>query len=502
MPNYRTKKNRGLDSPPYKVEYFIPIRDEQNSDDFVLLWEPELYIELYEYARLANSEGYPLADFPFFEKIEDYRFFKFWFVEHWKWFAVYKKTASEEVLAGITKTDSKKGFGVHFDTTKVSLDEALAYVKKMYEKIDEPADVRFPFSLSMSQIKARTRENSIYKLPDNWEDSYYKKDNSDNLSEHIVAGFQPQQRHFSRLRVAYEAFDFYQKLLEDTDNNDDLLKVYVAHSCGLFQRGGRHRTQRHYEHSLAMKIEQHRQIRNGTYVKSQFSYKGHPVDTQWETWIETRKTQVTRWRDQCIETFICLADGVFPSTQEKCEELEIHSTKIPNTLLDPFIKAAHKNKNSDTYQNAYRKASSTTDDSIVRAASFVYSRITEPSPFRYFRYGRLKEFGNGAIEFRFNDDFSVATKKEKLAWFDRLITQMKNICVVPLEDQKKKGFAKGTATIACDATQLLSTMRDYIEDDLWFNDNDNDPAEHRINFEVDDTVGKGIGILFKSISNK
>ena len=296
----------------------------------------------------------------------------------------------------------------------------------------------------------------------------------------------PQQRHFSRLRIAYEAFNFYQKLLRDTDNNDDLLKVYVAHSCGLFHGGGGHRTQRHYQHSLAMKIEQHRHISNGTYVKSQFNYKRHPVDTQWETWIETRKTQVTKWRDQCIETFICLAEGVFPSTQEKCEELEIHSTKIPNTLLDPFIKAAHKNKNLDTYQNAYRKTQSVDNDSMVKSASFVYSRITEPSPFIYFSYYRRKAFSNGAIQFRFNDDFSIATKKEKLAWLDRLITQMKNISDMPREDQKKKGFAKQTVNIAYSAQTMLSIIRSYIKDDLWFNDNTDDPAEHKISFEIDD----------------
>lgn len=497
------KRAKTWESPPYKLEEHLPLGAMPEREGYVLLWEPMLYKELFEYARLAKTEGYQLADYPFFNNIEKYGLFKHWFIDHWQWFVVHEKSAVEDALAGITKVDAKKGFGVHFDTNKVSLDQALAYVKMKYEEVDKPTDVRFPFSQSMTEIKAYSKEKLIHKISDDKADVDTIRNMIDSYLEIEIEpqGLLPQQSHFSRLRATYQAFMFYKKLLKETDKNDDLLKVYVAHALGLFAGGGKHKSQHHYRYSLPMKIEQQRQIGNGTYVKDEFSYKGHPVDRQWNTFIETRKTKVTEWLDDCIETFICLGEGVFPRTHDKCNELEIFSSKTPNPLLSSYIKAAEKNKkkmpNSSlryfSDDNDPRKTRDV-DTELVESLSFVYSRITQRSPFMKFRYFRDHKFGNGAINFKFNDDFSVSSKDQKIALLAKLITEMENIS----KDQDNS-LPKGAKAFASDALAMLAVMRGYIEDDLWFNDSDDDPVDHFISFEVDHTVGVGLNILFNNI---
>ena len=456
----------------YNAKDYLPIGSVPNSSQYIFLWEPTLYIELFEYARLAKSEGYPLADLPFFDDIEKNGIFKIWFSKHWRFFAVHKKLGNEDALAGITVTNSKKGFSVHFDKNSVSREQAIAFMEKLY---DEPVDVTFPFSLSMSEIKAHAKEKLIHKLSEEWD--------WDDISHMDIAeGLLPVQRHLSRERMAYQAYSYYQQLLNDNDANDDLIRVYVAHALGFFKYGGRHYSQEHFSESLAMKIEQHRKIRNGTYDKGEFSFNGKPVTQQWLTWVETRKSKVADLITDCIKTFICLGEGVFPLTPDKRKE---------SINLEPYIQAAAKNK----------KVVNVDPNRFLPSVDFVKTRIRGISPFRFFEFVQPHKFTNGFIRFEFSRDFASSSKQTQLNQLNKLMQQVMRLQDVDLNIVTDKQWVLYTKIYAA-LHYMLSLMRDYIEDELWFNDKESDPAEHLMAFEVDPLIGNALGRIFGSNSNK
>src|SRR6056300_1081382 len=150
-------------STTYRVNAYLPLGSEEGSSDYIFLWDPLLYTELFEYARLAKNEGFLLPDYPFFSDIEKHTLFKIWFISNYKFFAVKKMYANSVTPAGITVSAARKGFTVNFDKDAVSLDQAIAFIKELYERPIEDHNT-FQFSLPMQEIRRRSKEKLVRRL--------------------------------------------------------------------------------------------------------------------------------------------------------------------------------------------------------------------------------------------------------------------------------------------------------------------------------------------------
>ena len=449
-------------------------RRQRDPRRYVFLWNPALYKELFETAFLAASEGFPLPDHPIFKDLHQYGYFKTWFAEHWEHFAV--------PLGGIDVSDHGNVIKFEFDKRIWSRDEVIEYLQNHTED-DEQLD-RFWHNPPKPDFALSKPEEEITKQRDS--EGVWTQTNDNDV------GFLPVQDHFSRKRMAYMAFNHFEGFVSSGQIHKDLLKVYVAHTLGVFNTTRNENSQEHWSDSLEMMLWK-QQKKNGVIEKPKF--KGHVVDAEWNKHITGSKDKVTKWRIACLHDFICLSKGVFPATDECLAELGVDKTKTDINYFEDFIREAQANRRSrnrkvnSEYRDAFKDQLEEFEEDY--SVFFVKKRIRTESIFKKIEFSEGHQFSKGWFSFTLSKKFCAA--KNQIEWFH---SYYKDIHSLKKSERKYSKLIDAT----CD---LLLNMKPYIDSGAWGKTDENGEIADQIHqFETSSLVGYQVASVLNSFLNK
>ena len=449
-------------------------RRQRDPSRYVFLWNPDLYRELFETAFLAASEGFPLPDHPIFKDLHQYGYFKAWFAEHWEHFAV--------PLNGLDVSDHTNVVKFEFDKRIWSRDEVIEYLQNHTENDEEidrfwhkPPQPDFPLSKPDEEIKKQIEKLGVWT-----------QTNNDDV------GFLPVQNHFSRKRMAYMAFNYYDQLVEHGEIHKDLLKIYVAHQLGVFNITRVEGSKSYWADTLEMMLWK-QEKKNGAIEKPTF--KGHYVNKDWEKHIVRSKDKVTEWRIHCLHDFICLSKGVFPATDECLAELGVDKTKTDINYFEDFIREAEANRLSRD-KKVNREYSEAFADQLEEfeedySVYFVKTRISTESIFEKIEFSEGHQFSKGWFSFTLSKKFCAA--KNQIEWFASYFKDIHSL---------KKGERKYGNLIDA-ICGLLLNMKPYIESGAWGKTDENGKIAHQIHqFEISSHKGYQVAAILNSFLNK
>ena len=449
-------------------------KHKRDPSRYVFLWRPDLYRELYETAFLAASEGFPLPDHPIFKKIYRYSYFKAWMIENWIYLAV--------PMEGVDVEDHTNVVRFAFDKRIWSRDEVIEYLQNHTEN-DEQID-RFWHNPPKPDFALSKPEEEITKQRDS--EGVWVQTNEDDV------GFLPVQDHFSRKRMAYMAFNYYEGFVFSGKIHKDLLKVYVAHTLGVFNTTRNENSQKHWSDSLEMMLWK-QEKKNGVIEKPKF--KGHIVDAEWKKHITGSKDKVTKWRIACLHDFICLSKGVFPATDECLTELGVDKTKTDINYFEDFIREANDNrgtrdvKTSKKYHNAFKDQLREFEEDFEVA--FVKSRISTESIFEKISYTQGQPFSKGWFSFTLSKKFCAS--ENQIEWF---ASYFKDIHSLRIGKRRYNDLIDATC-------ELLLNMKPYIESGAWGQtDANGDIADQIHQFEISSHTGYQVASVLNSFLNK
>lgn len=476
----------------YPVKKYLHLADagshQRDPSRYVFLWHPDIYRELFETAFLAASEGFLLPDHPIFKDLHQYSYFKAWFIENWTYFAV--------PLNGLDVKEAGKTIEISFDKTIWSRNEAIEYLQN--QTIDDERTKTNPKSFPWHRLPqpdfplSKTNEQIQQQIDS---EGVWKQTHDDDV------GFLPVQDHFSRKRMAYMAFKYYEQLVEDERIHKDLPRVYVAHQLGVFKTTRSKKAKDHWSESLEMMLWKQEQ-KNGEIEKPKF--KGHIVDNDWLDHIAGAKTLVNKWRIECIHDFICLSKGVFPATAECLNELGVDWKKTGINSVDNFIRDAEANRAIRDYdvskyfydafdsqlQEFYGTYKTVEADHLHNCLldPFVHLQISTESPFETIDFSEGHQFSKGWFRFALKKKFCAA--KNQIEWFE---SYYKNIHSLKNEEPS---ISDETLDYAC---KLLLNMKPYIESGAWGKTDENGKVADQIHqFEINSSIGFRVAHLLSN----
>lgn len=402
---------------PIPVNSVLPLIGEEGKG-YYLLKSLDRYKELYEYASLADTLNFPLPDLPCFEEISRHSYFKSWFLDHWRTFAVKK-------LDGISFTNSPtRG-------NKVTIDlpfdlEKLIPILESYEN---------------GQIKDGGFESPIFDI-----------DDSEINEQNEPFGFSQLWQHLSRHRLALQAIRFYESKSQRNEIHKDMIKIEAAHQLGMLENQFINRIPRgksisgqdildmERDYLDAKKI--HKTIMPKNFCdelksKSDFytyaDWGPHETSRIHRDVVDEAKRKVSNWAKQCESILICLGHKAFPYNKKLLDEIGIKFTKnaVPTRAsLDTYYES--ELRTYCLFDLPYYVDSLHYDEHIQNIREKDIEGIDCRDIFKNIFFIEAAPFSKNIIRFEFNSLFLNKTVSEK----SRLI----NLCIDRFKNSKDRAF--------------------------------------------------------------